>query len=283
MDVIRVWERRYGVVTPERDEAGRRLYSDGDVSLLALLAEATSAGRSIGQLSGLDRSDLEALVREDRVALRSRIGEVGPGPAPDQWVERALELTRALDGPGLEVDLRRAATLLGLAEFLEGVVAPLFRRIGEEWHAGRLSVAQEHLASVVAGSLVARLAGSLAVGTADRVVVVAAPSGEHHEIGALLVSAAASGAGWRVVYLGPNVPAADIAGAARQAGARCVAMSVGYGNGRVARAEVAAVRDALPSAVDVVIGGARSHELEAVTGVDRLEDLESFVAYLDAL
>ena len=51
LDVLRVWERRYGVVAPERDTAGRRVYTDSDVERLRLLSRATAAGRSIGQLA----------------------------------------------------------------------------------------------------------------------------------------------------------------------------------------------------------------------------------------
>jgi MerR family transcriptional regulator, light-induced transcriptional regulator len=279
-DVIRVWERRYGVVTPERDEAGRRLYTDADVELLTLLAEATAGGRGIGQVAVLQRPALEALVREDASARRLRGAAGTPGPDAGDWVELALELTRALDGARLEAELGRAAALLGLAEFLEGVVAPLFRRIGEEWHEGSLSVAQEHLASGVASALVSRLAATLGVGARGPVVVVATPVGEHHQIGALLAAAVASGAGWRVAYLGANVPAAEVARAAREAGARCVALSLVYGNGAGVRAEVEAVRAALPPGVALVVGGPGSPALDGVPGVLWLEDLESLRGFL---
>jgi MerR family transcriptional regulator, light-induced transcriptional regulator len=279
-DVIRVWERRYGVVDPVRDDAGRRLYTGADVERLGLLAEATAAGRGISQVAGLAGSELEALVREDAAARRFRGGAGATGPLAGEWVELALELTRALDGARLESELRRAATLLGLAEFLEGVVAPLFRRIGEEWHEGRLSVAQEHLASGVVSALVSRLAGTLGASARGPVVVIASPAGEQHEIGALLASAVASGAGWRVAYLGANVPAAEIAEAAREASARCVALSLVYGSGRAARAEVEAVRAALPARVDLVVGGPGSGDLDGVPGVVRLEDLDALRSFL---
>jgi MerR family transcriptional regulator, light-induced transcriptional regulator len=282
-DVIRVWERRYGVVEPVRDDAGRRVYTDGDVERLRLLAEATTAGRGIGQVSALEEEELRALVREDQAARWSggrRASADTGGAEASAVVERALGLTRELDGPALEAELRRSALLLGLAEFLDGVVAPLFRRIGDEWHAGRLSVAQEHLASGVAGAVVARLAGVVGDEQAGPTVVVATPAGEHHEIGALLVSAAASAEGWRVAYLGPNVPATDIVGAARATEARCVALSAVYANGRATASEVSAVRAGLPAGVDVLVGGASSRAMEEVTGVTRLEDLDALRAYL---
>jgi MerR family transcriptional regulator, light-induced transcriptional regulator len=283
-DVIRVWERRYGVVDPVRDDAGRRLYSDADVERLSLLGEATAAGRGISQLVSLTVPELRELVRSDEAARwsadRSPVRSEAGGDATGAVVERALDHARALDGPALERELRRAATLLGLTEFLEGVVVPLFRRVGEEWHGGRMSVSQEHLASGVAGSVLSRLAGELHGEGGAPLMVVATPAGEHHEIGALLVSAEAGAAGWRVAYLGPNVPAPDIAAAAADAEARCVALSVVFASDTAAAAEVAAVRDALPGGVDLIIGGVASASMESLDGVKRMPDLATLRRYL---
>jgi MerR family transcriptional regulator, light-induced transcriptional regulator len=282
-DVIRVWERRYAVVDPARDDVGRRLYSDADVERLRLLAQATTAGRGIGQVAEQPVEELRELVRADEAARwsagRAASPSGGAGEA-EEAVERALDRTLALDGPGLDMELRRAATLLGLTRFLEDVVAPLFRRIGDDWHSGRLSVAHEHLATAVAGSLVARLTTTVVGAPGAPLVVVATPSGEHHAIGALLVAAVASVEGWRVAYLGPNVPTPDIVGAAAEAGARAVALSVVYGNAGGVAAEVAAVRAGLPAGVDLLVGGGGSEPSQEIEGVTHLEDMASLRSYL---
>ena len=282
-DVIRVWERRYGVVEPARDDSQRRLYSDEDVEHLLLLARATAAGRGIGQVAELGVEELRELVHADEVARwsvsRGAVAAGGASPA-EASVERAMERVASLDGPGLEGELGRAAMLLGLTPFLERVVAPLFRRIGEDWHAGRLGVAQEHLASEVTGSLLARLMAALSGSAGAPLVVVATPAGEQHAIGALLVAAVASAAGWRVGYLGSNVPSDDIAGAARALDARAVALSVVYGDAGARSAEVTAVRAGLPAGVELLVGGAAATALGPVAGVRYLEDLESLRSYL---
>jgi MerR family transcriptional regulator, light-induced transcriptional regulator len=287
-DVIRVWERRYGVVDPARDDAGRRLYSDEDLERLWLLARATAGGRGIGQVAELGREELEAVVREDESARWSSAGRKAPRASSElvsreeAVVERALALTRALDRGGLEAELRRAATLLELPSFLEGVVAPLFVRIGDEWHAGRLSVAQEHLATSASAAVIGGLIASAGGGEAGSgpVLVVATLPGDRHELGALLVAAAASAHGWRVVYLGPDVPPLEIVGAAVTTGARCVALSVVYGSNGAVASEVAVVRAGLPSDVRVVVGGAASEALADVAGVQWLGDLAALGEYL---
>jgi MerR family transcriptional regulator, light-induced transcriptional regulator len=111
-------------------------------------------------------------------------------------------------------------------------------------------------------------------------VVVATPSGEHHAIGALLVAAVASVEGWRVAYLGPNVPTPDIVGAAVEAEARAVALSVVYGNSGGVAGEVAAVRAGLPAGVDLLVGGGGSEASQEIGGVRHLEDMASLRSYL---
>jgi DNA-binding transcriptional MerR regulator/methylmalonyl-CoA mutase cobalamin-binding subunit len=274
-DLLRVWERRYGVVEPARDEGGRRLYSDSDIERLRLLSQATSAGRSIGQLLELDTAELSELVRSDDAA-RWKPARPLSEEAEEGFVERAFARTRALDPMGLEAELARAAAVVGAARFMDSVVAPLFRRIGDAWHADELSIAQEHMATGVAHPILARVRGSLPVSPDAPVVVIATPAGERHEIGALLAAGAAALEGWHVTYLGADLPAAEIATAAREAGARMVALSMVYADRSVVAAELRALRDALPPDVGLVVGGAGVTRLNGrgeIAGVTRLANL----------
>jgi MerR family transcriptional regulator, light-induced transcriptional regulator len=262
-DVLRVWERRYGVVQPARTESGQRLYSDADVERLRLLQQATSQGRNIGHLTELSTAELQELAQGD---ARAAAGAVEPGGMPadaDAWIGMALERAARLDAVGLEQLLRRLAALWGTAVFLESFAAPLFRRIGEEWHEGRLKPAHEHLATAVMRGVLMSLSSELAPGTSSPRLVVATPPGERHEIGALLVAAAAAAAGWRLTYLGVELPAAEIALAAEQSGARAVAMSVVLpGAESVVAAELLALRALLPAHVDLLVGGGGAAALQ---------------------
>jgi DNA-binding transcriptional MerR regulator/methylmalonyl-CoA mutase cobalamin-binding subunit len=281
--VIRVWERRYGAVHPLRDAGGNRLYSDEEVEKLRLLARATGAGRRIGQVAGLTVSDLRALVEEDDALRWHDTVPSAPGGEEDDAgsaVPMALELVRQMDGDALERHLRRQAVLLGLPSFLEHVVAPLFRAIGEEWHEGRLHIAQEHLASEVAQALLTRLVGPVAGNDGRPVMVVATLSGERHEIGALMVAALGQAEGWRVVYLGPDLPADEVVDAARRTGAQLVALSLVYEEGEGLAARVARVRSGLPTDVDVVIGGPAATGLHPLTGVRELGSCSELRRYL---
>jgi MerR family transcriptional regulator, light-induced transcriptional regulator len=255
-DVLRVWERRHQAVEPFRSDNGQRLYSEADVERLRLLSRATSKGRSIGQLVQLTDEQLRELVRGDESAsLKPR--HFAPTP-PDAaaYVELALEKAIRLDAAGFESLLRRLAALWGTPTFLDSLAAPLFRRIGEEWHDRRLTPAQEHMATAVMRTVLSSLSTDLAPPTAAPTLVVATPAGERHEIGALLVASAASSEGWRVIYLGPDLPASEIAGAALDTHASAVALSVVLPpNEEEVVREVLFLRGALPEHVALLAGG----------------------------
>jgi len=248
-DVLRAWERRYGAVRPQRSAGGQRLYSEEDVTRLTLLRRATLAGHSIAEVARLRTEALEALVDEPHADV-SRA-------APDlesAVVRAALAAAERLDGPALEGTLKRSALALGTG-FVDRLAPRLLTAVGERWHDGALSPAHEHLAtSVVRRVLDWLLDAHVPAARAPR-LVVATPAGEQHELGAMLVAAAAVAEGWAVLYLGANLPASDIVAAAQQVRARAVALSAVYANRGGTLAEVERTARALPRGTTLFAGG----------------------------
>ena len=114
-------------------------------------------------------------------------------------------------------------------------------------------------------------------------VVLATPTNEHHELGAMLAAAVAAGEGWRTLYLGPNLPAMDIVTAAERVSASVVALSVVYTDGEPTMEEIRETASRLPASTLLVIGGAAASRLErsiGVAGVRVLPDLGAFRALL---
>lgn len=290
-DVLRAWERRYGVVEPGRSPTGRRLYSDADIERLRLLRRAKLAGRSIGQISGLPTDELVRQLREDE-AEEARAPEPAAerGDPAHQLQLDALAAVDAMDAAGLEQVLRRAGTVLGAERALEAVIAPTLTVVGERWHAGGLSVAHEHAASAV----VRQVAGDLLRAASDDpdrpLALFATPAGERHELGALMAAVIAATHGWRVLYLGADVPTGDIARAAQRHRAGVVAVSVvSREQASHVSSELRSLRAALPSDTTLIVGGRGLPEQEALldeigaVGIDTLATLrEYFVAGIPA-
>ena len=280
-DVLRAWERRYTAVQPARSSSGRRLYSDEDIERLRLLKRATDAGRSIGQIASLGTEALAAVVRDDEVqeaeAPRKQ-ADIRDEAEASREVLEAMQAVADMDTPRLDAILRRSAIGLNALEFMETVAAPLLQQIGDGWHAGELTIAHEHAASAV----MRRVVGSLLEASSDRegapAIVVATPSGERHEFGAMMVAAMAAAAGWRAEYLGPDIPADAIAVAVERHAPRLVALSVV--NSVLPEGEIAALRAQLPKDVTLILGGRGYTSETEVEGVVRLPDLSAFRAFL---
>ena len=292
-DLLRMWERRYEAVRPVRTEGGQRLYSDADVERLRLLDAAVAAGRRIGGIARLATTELARLVEEDRRAERVRAtvepaARAEPERVPEPTVvDRALVHVRALDARALEELLRRSAARHGVPTFLEWVAAPLLRRIGDEWHGRRLSIAQEHAASAVIEAFVVEAMRVMPAPAGAPTVLVATPVGSHHVIAAAMAGAAAAAEGWRVLFLGADLPAPEIALAATASGARVVAVSALYAEAPARLlAELRTLRARLPAEVMLIAGGRAVAPLAdelAPHGIEvgeRLDDLRALLRRL---
>jgi DNA-binding transcriptional MerR regulator/methylmalonyl-CoA mutase cobalamin-binding subunit len=277
---IRAWERRYEAVAPGRSDGGQRLYSDRDVARLKTLRALTEMGRSISSVAALPGQDAAALLEEDRAVAAASTHALTPEDAPASWTDQAYARLRALDDAGLDRTLRRALATLGAQRFLQGVAAALLHRVGTGWEASEVTVAQEHLGSAVLERILAEVADRSGAGDdGDRLVVATLP-GERHALGARLVAAAAALDGWRISYLGTDLPPAEIARAAETLGARAVAISVvGHDLVDAAARDLAALRAELDAGIEILVGGRAAGALDArslPTGIVLLGELEDF-------
>ena len=283
-DLLRVWELRYSAVDPGRTGGGQRRYSDADVERLRLLKKVIEAGRRIGDVVGLGDDALRRMVEEDRRARPgSRPATPAPGPTGD-LLDDCLRAVADFDEARLRVALARAAVLLTPGELVE-LVAPLMRRVGELWQAGEIDPAHEHMATVLVRGILTEVVGALPPSEPIRRLIVATPTGERHEIGALLVATTAAAAGWAITHLGTDLPAASIVRAALAVDARAVALSVVHpADPERAIGEILEVRERLRGIIDVFAGGAAAlaarSQLEQA-GVLVLEDVAPLPAALE--
>ena len=139
------------------------------------------------------------------------------------------------------------------------LLAPALHEIGASWQAGRVSIDQEHLASSVATTLIGRLGPRFVhPGRKKGVVIVAMPPGERHGLGVAMLADILGDAGYGVLNLGPDTPAASLVAAIREAGPlAAVVVSVVDSDRRAAAGRLlAAARRERPSVPRVVGGNA---------------------------
>lgn len=271
--VLRAWERRYDVVRPSRGADGHRRYSDADVERLSLLHSATRAGHSVASVVSLSTDQLRAMVAEDAARASTRPS------LPGSYREQAMLAVRELAPERLGAALRRALLSLGAVTFIEDVVAPLLVEIGDEWHAEQITVAHEHAATAAVAQVLGSLVRELDLPGAVSRVAIATPRGEQHALGAMMAGAVASHDGWHVTWLGPDLPAPQIATAAAQGGADLVGLSVAADTSGL-QDELHALRGMLAPHVPLLLGGAGAQAVGEIDGLTRVRDLSHWRALL---
>ncbi len=265
IDTLRAWERRYQAVVPERGERGR-LYRAADVERLLLLKRLLQKGHSIGGIARLGDQQLQELMAANGDAPAESVEAESPGAK--KMLGPLLEAIERFDPAGARDELGRlAAALSSPRDIVYQIAMPLMSEVGIRWHGGLLTIAQEHLIS----ELLRNILGSMMrlfrpSGPAVR-VLLATPAGEAHEFGILSAAMLMSMEGLEPIYLGPDLPALEIAQAAEIVAARAVLLGITIINENTAD-EVRALAAAMPEDRELWIGGARAGDLD-VSGPGR--------------
>jgi DNA-binding transcriptional MerR regulator/methylmalonyl-CoA mutase cobalamin-binding subunit len=192
-DLLRVWERRYGLLRPERTEGGFRLYTPADEERVRAMRRHLAQGFSASVAA--------------RMALRA------PVPPPEPEREGVMEAALAELGEALEsfrdveaqAILDRLLATFSVDAVLRDVVLPYLHGLGDRWEAGDLSIGQEHFASAVLRGRLLGLARGFDVGVGPR-ALLACPAEERHDLGLLCFGIGLREHGWRVTYLGADTP-----------------------------------------------------------------------------
>jgi DNA-binding transcriptional MerR regulator len=208
VDLLRAWERRYGLPRPTRTANGRRLYTDADLQLVTAMRRALGRGMPAAEAA--------------RVAASMSTGSAPPTDAAGQLSALRTRLSDALtafdDARGQE-QLDRLFGAYTVDTALSEVILPCMHELGERWAGNELGVGHEHFASnLIQGRLLGH-ARKWDEGNGP-LAVLACPSGEHHTIGLLCFGLALRARGWRITYLGADTPAAtlfELAGSLRPA------------------------------------------------------------------
>lgn len=283
-DLLRAWEKRYGAVSPVRSAGGQRHYTDENVARLQLLVRATRGGRQIGQVGALPTAELQRIIEADERAAALDRSPSTDGEATEGFLSAALTAVERFDAYALEQVLRSAALRLPIDEVLDQVMAPLLFTIGSLWHQGKLLPANEHLATVTIRRVLTWMSETGAPQQGSPVLLVATPANQLHELGAMLAATTASGNGWRVVYLGPSLPADELARAARHVKAEAVALSIVFPTDDLAIGEeLRRLRAALGPQIGIVVGGSGAHSYTDVLreiGADSLTSVTALRSWL---
>jgi DNA-binding transcriptional MerR regulator/methylmalonyl-CoA mutase cobalamin-binding subunit len=228
--VIRAWERRYQAVSPRRSRTGRRLYSRKDMERLTLLKRAIDSGHRISHVANLDRETLADLTHTGPVQPPGPQKSEPPPPRPEEaqtYIEECLQAIGALDAPALQDGLHRSGQAFGRRYTIEAVIRPVMTRVGQCWSEGSLRLVHEHFATAILHAHLCRMLDtpSTPVSHPPR-LLIGTPAGQWCHLGALATAVIARDHGWEPVFLGPSLPAEEIAAACAALDPQMIALSI---------------------------------------------------------
>jgi DNA-binding transcriptional MerR regulator/methylmalonyl-CoA mutase cobalamin-binding subunit len=265
VETLRTWEARYGFPEPVRKPSGHRVYLAATVQRLRRVAAAIAKGHRPCECVAATEVELATLLEASAPSVRK------PLEVPEEGLEALISAVVAFDADRLTRMLLGEWSRLGPVDFLARCAIPLVGHVGDEWSAGRLQIHHEHFLSERLGDVLRSLRLPYDDHAHGPTIVCATLPGERHALGLQMAALVAAVAGWRVVFLGTEVPAAHLAQVASTCGARAVAVSVSRLN---AGPEVAdglrEVRIALPGDVLLLAGGEGTPE--DLPGIERITD-----------
>jgi methylmalonyl-CoA mutase cobalamin-binding subunit len=250
------------------------------------------SGRRISDVAALTLEELEGLAQEDRReaaprSVRTRGLRRSGSVDPESFLAEGLEAVENLEGDRLRQILTEASVSLTPLALRREVLVPLMRETGRRWREGSFRIANEHLATAIVRSFLGALALQPSANGPRPRVILTTPVGNDHELGALMASASAADVGWDPLFLGPNLPAEEIAAAAHTKGARAVAISLTYPHDDAAiHEELRKMRRLLDEDIQLVVGGDAAPDYEETlreTGALLVDDLGEFQAALESL
>lgn len=269
-DTLRVWERRYGFPTPERDAQGERQYDEAQLLRLRHIRRLLDAGHRAGAVVALPLEQLLQLgaqasgepvqspTAEPAAAPCHGLPTPAAGHAGATPVGHWMQLLRQHQAHELRQAMQQHLQTHGLASLIRDGVAAMNVRVGQSWLDGQLAVFEEHLYTEVVQALLRQAMAQVASrqpSRPPRVLLTTVP-GEPHALGLLMAECFMVLAGCDTVALGVQTPLPDIVAATRAYRADVVALSfTALQNPRDVLAALERLREGLPPTVEIWAGG----------------------------
>lgn len=272
-DVLRMWERRYGFPTPERDSNGERAYPGGQVDRLRLIKRLMDQGHRPGKLIAAADEELNTLV-----SWRS-IRQEKPASATNAELSVLLDLIKQHDAAGYQQAMQQRLARQGMQAFVQDTVAPLTRSVGEAWEDGSFEVFEEHLFTELTKRLLRQAIANLPGGQrSPRVLLTSVPE-EPHVLGLLMAESLFTLEGAECIPLGTQMPLLEISRAAIAHQADIVALSFSTAfPQRQIPALLQQLRMVLPAGISLWAGGGGVVRLARMDGVLLLNSLDEALA-----
>jgi DNA-binding transcriptional MerR regulator len=206
-ETLRAWERRYDCITPQRNETGRRSYTQADLDKLKLLVSLTQNGHAISKIANLSCEELQNFQNQTSVHTDR--------PQPNLF-NQIIDALQQYQIERVEQLLKKALLAFEPLEYARDILLPSLQMIGQLWHEEKINIAQEHMYTSCVKRIVLTMVNNLHQPSKHNPsMMFATPSGEPHEFGILLGCMIAAAQQYTCYYVGPDLPSLDIIDASK--------------------------------------------------------------------
>ena len=141
-------------------------------------------------------------------------------------------------------------------ELYENVIRVSLYEVGRLWETNQISVASEHLATLITEGILRDLYGQIISGMrVNRKVVVVCVENEHHQVGAKMVADTFIMHGWESFFLGAGIPSVDLINFIQQTNPDMIAISLSvYLNFANLLSLLETIREVFPD-LQIIVGG----------------------------
>jgi MerR family transcriptional regulator, light-induced transcriptional regulator len=251
-DTLRVWERRYGFPTPERDAVGERAYPLDQVEKLRIVKRLMDGGHRPGRVVPMRVEDLQQLSENTVDSPR----HASAGVRAD--IRVLIELLRSNQIDGLRRCLQQLSIAMGLQRFVCEVIIPFNTLVGDSWMRGQLEIHEEHAYSEVLQIVLRGALANLPQNAAlDRPrVLLTSFNGEPHSLGLLMAETLFALQGAKCLSLGVQTPVWNMVLAAAAYQSDILALGfTGCMNPNQVVEGLTELRAKLPKRVEIWVGG----------------------------
>lgn len=199
---IRIWEQRYGLLSPDRSDTNIRKYSDRDLKFLLNVSMLNSLGFKISQIASMS---------EDQ--MRETITKHAVNQQPEQHFLHILKISMLnYDEDMFNSVVESYIAENGMERTFKEVVVPFLQQIGILWQANVICPAQEHfISALVRQKIFAEIDKIAPIDRKNHVpVVLYLPELEIHELSLIMIHYLLRLRGYRSIFLGQSVPFEDL-------------------------------------------------------------------------
>lgn len=258
--VIRAWEKRYGVIRPQRTETNRRYYSDEEIEKLNLLKKATDSGHSISSIAAFTLEDLQNLVLNEEKETIFHHKKLLPekfGLIIKEKITSFFETAKDLNSSKLLFLLREIEDEFSQSIIIEEIILPVLAKLSEERNSNSISKSTENFIINELSYYLTQIVKNIPEFDEFPLILCYAPTGGFSQIGSLITAAAAKAEKWRVFNLGENISSVEIGEVINKLEPKVISINLIYPfiKPEEIRGELIELKNQIPDRIKIILSG----------------------------